>query len=141
MSAQKITVVTEVPLSGERAWQAYIDPNEITQWNFASDEWLCPKASVDLQVGGKHSARMEAKGGSFGFDFEAIYTEVDVPRVIAMKLGDGRQCRTTFCSTDIGTRVETTFDAEAENSVEMQREGWQAILSKFKRRAEQIAAS
>ncbi len=140
MSAQKITVATEIPLSAERAWQAYTDPNEITQWNFANDEWHCPKASVDLQVGGKHSARMEAKDGSFGFDFEAIYIEVDAPRAVAMELGDGRQCRTTFHPTGAGTRVETTFDAEAENSVEMQREGWQAILSNFRKRTEQMAA-
>ncbi len=84
---------------------------------------------------------MEAKDGSFGFDFEAIYTEVDATRALAMELGDGRQCRTKFYPTDTGTRVETTFDAEAENSVEVQREGWQAILSNFKRRAEQMAAS
>lgn len=140
MSAQKITVATEVPLSAERAWQAYTDPNEITQWNFANNEWHCPTASTDLQVGGQHFARMEAKDGSFGFDFEAIYTEVDAPRALAMELGDGRQCRTTFHPAGTGTRVETTFDAEADNSVEMQREGWQAILSNFKKRAEEVSA-
>jgi uncharacterized protein YndB with AHSA1/START domain len=141
MPAEKITVATEVPLTASRAWQVYTDPNEIIQWNFANDDWHCPKASADLRVGGKHSARMEAKDASFGFDFEATYTEVDAPRALAMVLGDGRQCRTTFHPSGIGTRVETTFDAETENSIEMQRDGWQAILTNYRKRAEQMAAN
>jgi uncharacterized protein YndB with AHSA1/START domain len=141
MPAEKVTVATEVPLSAERAWQVYTDSTEITRWNFANDEWHCPKASADLQVGGMHSARMEAKDGSFGFDFEATYTEVDAPRALTMVLGDGRHCRTTFHASGTGTRVETTFDPEAENSVEMQRDGWQAILSNYQKRARQVAES
>lgn len=141
MSAEKITVSIEVPLSAERAWHVYTDPNEITRWNFASDEWYCPMASADLQVGGLHKARMEAKDGSFGFDFEGTYAEVNAPYALTLVLGDARQSRTTFHASETGTPVETTFDAEAENPVEMQRDGWQAILSNFKKRAEQVAAS
>jgi uncharacterized protein YndB with AHSA1/START domain len=141
MPAEKLTVAVEVPLSAERAWHVYTDAAEITRWNFANDDWHCPKASADLRVGGLHSARMEAKDGSFGFDFEATYTEVDPPRVLTMVLGDGRQCQTTFYRSGAGTRVETTFDPEAENTVEMQRDGWQAILSNYQKRAEQVAGS
>jgi uncharacterized protein YndB with AHSA1/START domain len=141
MPAEKLRVATEVPLPAERAWHVYTDPTEISRWNFANDEWHCPRASTDLRVGGLHSARMEAKDGSFGFDFEATYTEVDAPRALTMVLGDGRQCRTTFYPSGTGTRVETTFDAEAENPVEMQRDGWQAILSNYQKRAEQVAGS
>jgi uncharacterized protein YndB with AHSA1/START domain len=141
MPAEKVTVATEVPLSAERAWHVYTDPDEITRWNHANDEWHCPTASTDLQIGGLHRARMEAKDGSFGFDFEGTYAEVDAPRALTLVLGDGRQSRTTFHPSGIGTRVETTFDAEAENPVELQRDGWQAILSSYRKRAEEVAAS
>lgn len=141
MPAQKVTVATEVPLSAERAWHVYTDPTEITQWNFANDDWHCPTASTDLQIGGVHRARMEAKDGSFGFDFEGTYTEVDAPSALTLLLGDGRQSRTTFRPLGTRTRIETTFDAEAENPVESQRDGWQAMLLNYQKRAEQVAAS
>ncbi|MBB5716473.1 SRPBCC domain-containing protein [Sphingomonas aerophila] len=141
MPSEKITVATTVPLPIERAWQVYTDPSEITQWNFAVDDWHCPAARTDLRVGGLHQARMEAKDGSFGFDFEGTYTEVEAPRALTLLLGDGRQSRTTFQSSGTETLVETTFDAEAENSIDMQRDGWQAILSNYRKRAEQVAAS
>ena len=83
---------------------------------------------------------MEAKDGSFGFDFEGTYAEIDPPHALTLVLGDGRRSRTTFHSSVTGTRVDTTFDAEAENPVEMQRDGWQAILSNFQKRAAQVAA-
>ncbi len=141
MLFEKITVATTIPLPIERAWQVYTDPSEITHWNFASDDWHCPKASTDLRIGGVHKARMEAKDGSFGFDFEGIYTEVDPPRALTLELGDGRQSRTTFQSAGTGTLVETIFDAETENSIDRQRDGWQAILSNYRKRAEQVAVS
>ncbi len=141
MSAQQITVSTTVPITPERAWQLYTDPREVTHWNFASDDWHCPSASVDLRVGGTHTARMEAKDGSVGFDFEGRYVEVDAPRSLTLMLGDGRKSRTTFHPVDGGTIVETTFDAEAENPLEMQRDGWQAILNNYRKHAEQVSAS
>lgn len=141
MLAKSIRVATTVPLPVETAWHVFTDPEEITRWNFAIDEWHCPTASTDLRVGGEHKARMEAKDGSFGFDFEGTYTEVDEPHALTLMLGDGRQSRTTFQPSDAGTIVETTFDAEAENPIEMQRDGWQAILNNFGKRAKQVAAS
>lgn len=140
MPTQKITVTTEVPLSPEEAWRVYTDPSEITRWNFANDDWHCPTATTNLQIGGVHKARMEAKDGSFGFDFEGTYAEVDAPRALTILLGDGRQSRTTFQPSAAGTVVTTTFDAESENAAEMQQQGWQAILSNYQKRAEAVSA-
>ena len=139
MAAQQITVATTVPLAPERAWELYTDPRSVTEWNFAVDEWHCPSASIDLRVGGTHTARMEARDGSFGFDFGGTYTEVDAPRSLALVLGDGRKSRTTFEPSEAGTLVQTTFDAEAQNPVEMQRDGWQAILNNYRKHGEQVA--
>lgn len=139
MTLQQVTVATTVPLTLERAWEAYTDPNAVTQWNFANDEWHCPSASIDLRVGGPHKARMEAKDGSFGFDFEGTYSEVDAPNSLTLVLADGRKSRTTFEHSSDGTLVRTMFDAEAENPVEMQREGWQGILNNYQKFAERVS--
>ena len=139
MATQKVSVSTEVPVTPERAWQLYTTPQDVTRWNFASDEWHCPSASIDLKVGGTHNARMEAKDGSFGFDFEGTYSEVDAPNALTLAMGDGRESRTTFTASAHGTLVETTFDAETENSIDMQRDGWQAILDNYRKHAEQVA--
>ena len=113
-------------------WEAYTRPADITQWNFASDDWCCPSAEADLKVGGAYRARMEAKDGRFGFDFEAVYEEVEPQRALTLAMSDGRKARTTFESAGGGTKVTTVFDAEEQNSLEMQRDGWQAILNSFK---------
>jgi uncharacterized protein YndB with AHSA1/START domain len=136
MSAQKITVETLIDAPVERVWNAYSTPADITQWNFASDDWCCPSAEADLKVGGAYKARMEAKDGSFGFDFEAVYDEVDPHKVLTMAMSDGRKARTTFESVNGKTKVATIFDAESQNPIEMQRDGWQAILNSFKRHVE-----
>jgi len=141
MTSQQITVATTVPVSPERAWELYTNASDVTQWNFAIDEWHCPSASIDLRVGGTHSARMEAKDGSFGFDFEGTYTEVQAPHTLTLVLGDGRKSRTTFEPVSDGTRVETIFDAETQNPVEMQRGGWQAILENYRKYAERVSDS
>lgn len=140
MTAKQITVAIDIPLPPEQAWELYTSPDHVTQWNFAIDEWHCPSASIDLRVGGVHKARMEAKDGSFGFDFEGTYAEVDAPHSLTLVLGDGRKSRTTFKPVSGGTLVETSFDAEDQNPVEMQRDGWQAILNNYRRHAEQVAA-
>ncbi|MDO5528840.1 MAG: SRPBCC domain-containing protein [Paracoccus sp. (in: a-proteobacteria)] len=129
--AQKITVETRVPVSQEAAWDAYTSPEEITKWNFASPDWHCPNASVDLRVGGQHSARMEAKDGSMGFDFAGTYEVVEKPQSLALRLGDGRLSRTSFEKDEGGTIIRTSFDVEAANDPEMQRAGWQAILDNY----------
>lgn len=139
MNFVQMSVATTVPLTPEMAWQAYTSSEAITCWNFANDDWHCPSAKIDLRVGGEHSARMEAKDGSFGFDFGGIYEEVNAPHTLTLVLGDGRRSRTTFESGPDGTIVTTVFDAETENDVEMQRAGWQAILDNYRKYTETIA--
>jgi uncharacterized protein YndB with AHSA1/START domain len=131
MSPQEITIEAMVAAPVDRAWAAFTTPADITQWNFASDDWCCPSAEVDLRVGGTYKARMEARDGSFGFDFEGLYEEVTPGRSLTLALGDGRKARTTFAPSGDGTRVTTVFDAETQHSIEMQRDGWQAILDNF----------
>jgi uncharacterized protein YndB with AHSA1/START domain len=126
-----ITIETLVPVSAEQAWEAFTAPDAITQWNQASPDWCCPSASVELIVGGRYVARMEARDGSFGFDFEAKYEEVEPAHALTLLMDDGRRARTTFSVEAGGTRVATTFDPEATNPVEMQRDGWQAILDSY----------
>jgi len=137
MSTTKITVSAVVNAPLEKVWERYTLPEHITKWNFASDDWQCPWAKNDLKVGGKYSARMEAKDGSFGFEFEAIYDAVNTHEELTYTMGDGRKSTTLFKPQGHKTHVETTFDAEAQNSVEMQKGGWQAILDNFKKYAEQ----
>lgn len=132
----KITVETIVAKPVERVWDAFTTPADIVQWNFASDDWCCPSAEVDLRVGGIHKARMEAKDGSFGFDFEGVYEEVMPRSAITLVMSDGRKARTAFEPVGNSTRVTTEFDAETENSAEMQRDGWQAILDNFRHHVE-----
>ena len=136
MNTEKITVQATIAQTLANVWDCYTNPEHITKWNFAADDWQCPKASNDLRVGGKYYARMEAKDGSFGFDFEAIYDEVIDQQQLTYTMGDGRQATTTFQTLGDKTDVTTTFDAENTNPVEMQKAGWQAILDNFKRYAE-----
>ncbi len=133
MNTTKITVATTVAATVNKAWDYWTNPDHITKWNFASDDWHCPAASNDLKVGGKMKSRMEAKDGSFGFDFEGIYDEIIDQQKISYTMGDGRQATTYFESLDGKTRITTTFDAEKQNPAEMQRGGWQAILDNFKK--------
>ncbi|MDC6385825.1 activator of HSP90 ATPase [Flagellimonas taeanensis] len=132
MEKDKITVQTTVNKNVERVWECWTDPEHITQWNFAADSWCCPKAENDLKVGGKYRARMEAKDGRFGFDFEAVYDEVVKHKKISYTMTDGRQATTTFETSGTGTLVTTVFDPENQNPLEMQQGGWQAILNNFK---------
>ena len=132
MSNRKVTIDATIDVPLARVWEAFTTPADITRWNFASEDWCCPSAEADLRVGGAYKARMEARDGSFGFDLEAVYEEVEPLKAIAMTLADGRSARTTFEAAGEGTRVTTVFDAEAQNPVEMQRDGWQAILDNFK---------
>ena len=136
MNVTKITIESIISASTKKVWDYYTLPEHITKWNFASDDWHCPKAENDLRVGGKLKSRMEAKNGSFGFDFEAIYDEVINHKKISYNLTDGRQVITVFENQNGKTKVTTTFDAETQNSVELQRNGWQAILDNFKKYVE-----
>lgn len=136
MAFPKITIDTLIAAPLDTVWTAYTAPAHITRWNFASDDWCCPSAENDMRVGGTYKARMEAKDGSFGFDFEAVYDEVSPKERLVYTLGDGRRVETTFTPESDGVRVTTTFDAEGMHPLEMQREGWQSILNNFGRHAE-----
>lgn len=132
MGNSKIKIETTISAPPQKVWTYWTKPEHITKWNFASDDWQCPRATNDLRTGGKYSARMEAKDGSFGFDFVAVYDEVVDQKKIAYTMEDGRQAITEFQGLGDQTKVMTTFDAETQNPAEMQRQGWQAILNNFK---------
>jgi uncharacterized protein YndB with AHSA1/START domain len=127
-----ITVETIVNASVENVWSYWTDPECIKGWNSASPDWHTPKAENDLRVGGSFLSRMEAKDGSFGFDFTGIYSVVDTHQKIAYGLEDGRQVSILFTSIGNTTKVTETFDPENENSYDMQYGGWMAILQNFK---------
>ncbi len=134
-----ITVSTFVNASIQRVWNSWTKPEHITKWNQASDDWHCPSAINNLEKGGKFSWRMEAKDGSFGFDFVGVFEEVHHHSFIASVLGDGRNISVTFTEEGEGTKIVETFDAEATNPIEMQQMGWQAILDSFKTYTEGLA--
>lgn len=136
MAHPKVKIEVLIATSLAKAWSFWTDPKHITQWNFAIPEWHCPKANNDLRVGGQYSARMEARDGSFGFDLEAVYNEVIDQKKIVYTMSDGRQAATDFEQVGDKIKVTTIFDAENQNPVEMQKNGWQAILNNFKAYAE-----
>jgi uncharacterized protein YndB with AHSA1/START domain len=133
----KITIETTVHAPVEKIWKYWTEPNHITKWNSASDDWHTPFSENDLRVGGKFSSRMEAKDGSFGFDFGGVYDEVKLNEFISYTLGDGRKVEITFLHEENDTKIIQVFDPEKENPIEMQQEGWQSILINFKKYAEQ----
>ncbi|MFM7077258.1 MAG: SRPBCC family protein [Planctomycetaceae bacterium] len=131
----KITIETTIAAPIEEVWHAWTTPEDIKQWNAASDDWHTVAASVDLRVGGAFTSRMEAKDGSFGFDFAGTYTKVVPHQLLECSLGD-RDLVVEFVSSASGVTVRETFDADAGHSVEQQRQGWQAILDRFARHVE-----
>lgn len=130
--AMKITVETLIPAPIETVWAAYTTPEDIVKWNAASDDWHTTSSTVDLRIGGEFSSRMEAKDGSFGFDFAGTYTNVIPNELIEYSFGD-RLAAISFEEGSQGVKVTVSFDAEDENPIEMQREGWQAILENFRK--------
>jgi uncharacterized protein YndB with AHSA1/START domain len=135
MSNEKITVRAIVAVEKQTVWDCYTRPEHITQWNFADPSWCCPSATNDLRVGGRYLARMEARDGSFGFDFDAIYSELREGERFTYIFG-GREATVTFQDLAGATEVIVRFDPESENTPEIQRQGWQAILDNFKRYTE-----
>lgn len=131
MSTSKITVQATVNADAKKVWEYYTSPTHITQWNFADPSWHCPTAINDMRVGGTYKARMEAKDGSFGFDFEAVYSEISSGKHFTYEFG-GRKATVQFNPSGNTTEVIVTFDPETENPIEMQRGGWQSILNNFK---------
>lgn len=131
-----ITVETTVHRPVEKVWEYWTEPRHITKWCNASDDWHAPKAENDLRAGGRFLTRMEAKDGSFGFDFSGVYNEVRINEFISYAIDDGRKVMITFISHGNDTKVIETFEAETTNSIEMQKAGWQAILDNFKKYSE-----
>lgn len=136
MDTEKIKIEANIKANRKKVWEYWTKAEHIEKWNFASDDWHCPKAVNDLKPGGKYFARMEAKDGSMGFDFIAIYDEVSDLSKIKYTIDDGRGVITKFEEVNDSTRVTTIFEAEKTNTVEMQRMGWQAILDNFKKYVE-----
>ncbi|MCU0331988.1 MAG: SRPBCC family protein [Ignavibacteriaceae bacterium] len=136
MNKTKITIEVLISSDVNKVWDRWTKPEHITKWNFASDDWHCPSAENDLRTGGKFKSRMEAKDGSFGFDFEGVYDDVINQKKIAYTMPDSRYVITNFENQNGKIKVTTTFDAENENPVEMQRAGWQSILDNFKKYVE-----
>jgi uncharacterized protein YndB with AHSA1/START domain len=131
----KITVSTVVAAPIAEVWRAYTSPDDIKVWNTASPDWHTTAADVDLRVGGKFSSRMEAKDGSFGFDFAGEYSKVLPQRLLEYTFGD-RVGRVEFSEGSTGVTVQVTFDSESAHPEEQQRAGWQAILDSFRRHVE-----
>lgn len=133
-----ITVEVSIAAPVEKVWNAYTSPAHIIHWNAASDDWHTTASMVDLQVGGSFSSRMEAKDGSFGFDFAGTYTAVEPCRLLEYSFGE-RSATVQFLQQDAGVTVRVTFAAETMHSIEQQREGWQAILNNFARYVARLA--
>ena len=133
-----ITIKSIVNAPVENIWKYWSEPEHIKKWNNASEDWHTTHAENNLRVGGKFLSRMEAKDGSFGFDFSGIYDEVKLYEVIAYTLEDGRKVKIIFVGEEKKTEITIVFEAESTNSIEMQQGGWQAILDNFKKYTEEI---
>ncbi|RRJ90432.1 SRPBCC family protein [Flavobacterium macacae] len=135
---EKITVKTTVNKPINEVWKSWTLPKNIVNWTFASIDWHSPEAENDLKIGGKFRTRMEAKDGSMGFDFEGKYTNVELHKIIEYVLEDGREVLISFEDLNENTLITETFDPETVNSLEMQKDGWQAILNNFKKYTESL---
>lgn len=131
-----VTVEAVVQAPVEKVWEYWTEPQHITQWSFASDDWHAPHAENDVRVGGNFLTRLEAKDGSFGFDFGGVYDEIRTNELIAYTLGDGRKVTISFIPQENGTKIIEAFEAEEANPVEQQQAGWQAFLDNFKKYSE-----
>lgn len=130
-----ITVKTSIKADVQEVWYCWTQPDHIIHWNFASDDWKCPNALNNLEPGGEFSWRMEAKDGSFGFDYSGIYEEIKKFEQIRKRLEDGRMVNISFVVGGDSTEVIETFEPD-ENNPDLQRQGWQAILENFRKYVE-----
>lgn len=132
-------IMVAVTINADRAkvWDCYTSPNHIVKWNFADPSWYCPTATNNMKIGGTYKARMEAKDGSFGFDFEAVYTVIDMGKSFEYEFG-GRNAKVLFTENGSQTTVVVTFDPESHNPEDMQKSGWQSILNNFKQYTESV---
>ncbi|HOK99766.1 MAG: SRPBCC domain-containing protein [Bacteroidales bacterium] len=132
---EKITIQAAINATKQKVWDYYTQPEHITQWNFADPSWHCPWATNEMKVGGRYVARMEARDGSDGFDFDAVYTEINMGNHFTYEFG-GRFAKVEFKEIGEQTEVVITFDPETTHPIEMQRRGWQSILNNFKKYTE-----
>ena len=133
-----ITVQNNINAPIETVWECWTNPVHITKWNNASDDWHTPYAENDLRTGGRFKSAMASKDGTMSFDFEGEYTLVEQNKAIEYVMADGRKVEISFAATPSGVDVIESFDPETENSEEMQRGGWQAILNNFKKYVESL---
>lgn len=138
MQKDQITVVVTVKAPMSMVWVCWNEPKHIVKWAFASDDWEAPMAENDLRKGGKFKTKMAAKDKSASFDFSGTYTAVEEYKLIEYDMDDDRHVLVEFSETPEGVKVSVTFDPESENSVELQRNGWQAISDNFKKYVEGI---
>lgn len=131
-----ITVESTIALPAAKVWELWNEPKHITQWCFATPEWHTPKSENDLRPGGSFTSRMEAKDGSFGFDFGGTYDAVKTNEYIEYTMGDSRKVNIWFRQQGTSTTITESFEAESQNPADMQKAGWQAILDNFKKYAE-----
>jgi len=131
-----ITVETTVNAPAEKVWNFFNAPEHIVNWGSPSPDWHTTKAENDIRTGGTFLYRMEAKDGSFGFDFGGVYDEVKPNQAIAYTIGDGRKVKINFTKEGSATKLTETFEAETQNPLEQQQTGWQAILDNFKKYTE-----
>ncbi len=137
-SKQKITAETRVNAPIEKVWQSFTAPEHVVNWSFASDDWHAPEAENDLRIGGKFRTKMAAKDGSMSFDFEGKYTNVEIHKTIEYVMADGHEVSISFEDLGESVKVTETFDPENVHTLELQRDGWQAILNNFKKYTETL---
>ncbi|RXR16350.1 polyketide cyclase [Flavobacterium amnicola] len=131
--AQNITVRIHINASLQKVWDCFTKPEHIVNWNFASEDWHCPKSENELEVGKRFTATMASKNGEYSFDFGGTYSEVNLLEKISYSIdGDGRKVSVLFHEFDNSTLVTEIFEPESENAIELQRDGWQSILTNFK---------
>lgn len=135
----KITVQTNINAPIGIVWKCWTEPSHIIKWNFASDDWHCPNADINLIVGGVFNYEMAAKDGSFSFNFWGTYNKIELENLLEIELGDGRKMDVAFESINDTTTVTETFDPESENSLDLQKTGWQLILDNFKKHVEGLS--
>ena len=138
MSKPLIKIEAIINSNIEKVWECWTKPEHITKWCFASDDWHAPSSTSDFKIGGKLNIRMEAKDGSFGFDFWGIYNDIKPNEKVGITIGDDRKWDTYFSVVDGSVKVVEEFEAESENPIEMQEAGWQMILNNFKKYVESL---
>ncbi|WP_447642649.1 MULTISPECIES: SRPBCC domain-containing protein [Chitinophagaceae] len=131
-----IHVQTIINAPVQDVWKKYNTPGDIQQWNHASPDWYCPKAENELIVGGHFSYTMAARDGSFSFDFEGRFTEIEPEKELAYEISDGRKVIVLFSEVNGITQISTSFEPENTHSIDQQQQGWQAILDNFKQYVE-----